>query len=304
MPEIQTPFGFYPIPLKIDAGPVSICTLPNLDEVVEDINVSGLVHKDWIFAPPQRTRDFISGENSSRPYSARVFGLPKTHKLHHTNATDEAHLDFHMWVLSFFLGMRLTTTDAGFLDATPIKPGKLVDFTLVGPSLERAIELTDLFWMKNLSEPRNPQRFAAAVHALFLAEYPGALQFERFLFLYTAIDACYRLTSVLQPSTHSHNHAERIGWMCTRLGIDTPSWATTSGSRSTEVSALRNDAVHEALYLDEPLGFAVHGASAHKDITLEMNALVCRLLVALIGGNTPYLGTPVDRRQRQGLCLS
>jgi len=32
------------------------------------------------------------------------------------------------------------------------------------------------------------------------------------------------------------------------------------------------------------LGFAIHGAGTNQNITLEMQALVCRLLVALLGG--------------------
>ena len=93
----------------------------------------------------------------------------------------------------FFLGMRLTTTEAGFLDATPVKPGKLVDFVLVGRSIEHAVELAERFWVVNRGEPRHTLRFEAAVHALFLGQNPQSLQFERFIYLYTAIDACYKL---------------------------------------------------------------------------------------------------------------
>ena len=50
------------------------------------------------------------------------------------------------------------------------------------------------------------------------------------------------------------------------------------------MSALRNDALHEALFMNEPLGFAVLGGGIGENITLEMEALVCRLLVALIDG--------------------
>ena len=57
--------------------------------------------------------------------------------------------------------------------------------------------------------------------------------------------------------------------------------------------------------MDAPLGFAVSRSSTPRNLTLEMRALVCRLLVALIGGNdTSYLGSPVNTRQRCGLDLS
>ena len=298
-------FGFYPHPLEVDAGPVRIRTLPNLDAIVRAVVASEEVEDDWKYAPPRRVQDFISGEIRTSPYSKRVFELPRTHTIEHAAADRKEHLEFHVWVLSFFLGTRLTTTEAGFLDATPVKSGKLVDFVLLGRSLERAIELAEEFWLANRGEPRSAQRFEAAVHALFLGQYRRALQFEAFIYLYTAIDACYALTKALRCPKGQDKYGKRIGWMCEKLGVTTPSWAKAAGKRGSVVSALRNDAVHEALFMGEPLGFAVHGGGSGENLALEMEALVCRLLVALIGGTDgSYLRSAVNTRQRQGLRLS
>ena len=305
MRKMEQAFGFYPEALRVDTGTVGIRPLPELEKAVEEVLSSAQVDDGWIYVPPQQTSDFMSGRIRERPFSARVFGLPRTHTLELAKATGDDHVVFHLWSLSFFLGMRLTATEAGFLDATPVKRGKLVDFVLRGRSLERAIDLAEAFWMANRGEPRNAQRFAAAVHALFLGQYPQALQFERFIHLYTATDACYALTKALRSANERHGHAERIGWMCGELGVATPPWARTGGGGGSVVSALRNDALHEALFMNEPLGFAVHGGGAGDNITLEMEALVCRLLVALIGGRDgSYLASPVNRRQRQGLRLN
>ena len=305
MSKIERAFGFYPEPIRIQTGPIGIRPLPELNEVVEGVRSSDQVEQDWIYVPLQQTRDFMSGQIREQPVSARVFGLGKTHSFEHAAASGEDHVVFHLWALSFFLGMRLTATERGFLDATPIKPGRLVDFVLLGQSLERAVELAEAFWMANLSEPRNAKRFGAAVHALFLAQYPQALQIEEFIYLYTAIDACYALAKALRSPKAQPGHSQRIAWMCGELGIATPAWAQRAGGRGTVVSDLRNDALHEALFEDEPLGFAVHGAGGGANITLEMNALVCRLLVALIGGNDgSYLGSPVNTRQGHGLRLA
>ena len=159
----------------------------------------------------------------------------------------------------------------------------------------------------NLGEPRNARRFAAAVHALFLGQYPQALQFEEFIYLYTSIDACYKLAESLRGPPRRLSHAARIEWMCNEFSIQTPAWARKGGSSGdgTEVSALRNEALHEALYVGEPLGFALHGTGAGENVTLELTALVCRLLVALIGGqDSSYLASPVNTRQRHGLRLA
>ena len=259
MNRIEKAFGFYPEPLQVDTGAIGIRPLPDLDEAFEEVLSSEQMDDGWIYVPPQQTRDFMSGRIRERPYSARVFGLRHTHMLTHAAATGEDHVVFLLWALSFFLGMRLSPTERGFLDATPVKRGKLVDFVLLGRSLERAIDLADGFWRDNAGEPRNAQRFSAAVHALFLGQYPQALQFERFIHLYTAIDACYALTRALRSAGARHKHGARIAWMCGELGVVTPAWARSTGGGGSVVSILRNDALHEALFMNEPLGFAVHG---------------------------------------------
>ena len=298
-------FGFYLEPRPIKAGSIRISPLPDFDSIVAPMPDWEDIKNDWIYASPQQTRDFMSNTVREQPYSSRVFGLPKTHMIEHATATDDKHLDFIIWALSFFVGMRLTTTERGFLDATPVKPGKLVDFVLLGQSLERAVELAEIFWMTNRREPCNAKRFEAAVHALFLAQYPQALQFERFIYLYTAIDACYALTKALRCPQGHHRHYERIEWMCGELGGTTPTWADPKVKGGTQVSDIRNHSLHEALFMDAPLGFAVLQSGTLGNLTLEMTALVCRLLVALIGGNdTSYLGSPVNTRQRCGLDLS
>ena len=268
-------FGFYPEPLKITAGSVTVSPLPEFEENVNDVLACDGVQNDWICAPP----------------STRIFGLLKTHLIEHAEASDEKQLNFHVWALSFFVGMRLTTEEQGFVDATPLKPGKLVDFVLVGSSLARAIGLIDCFWKKNPQS--HTERFAAAVNALFLAQNPQNLQFERFVYLYMAIDACYKLTKLLRPQAGSaRSHNIRIEWLCKQFCMVVPPWAdpTTPADSAvpdrSDISIIRNKAFHEALYEEAPLGFAIHKSSCNtRNLMLEMTALVCRLLVALICGD-------------------
>ena len=303
-------FGFYPQQLQIKAGPITVSSLPDLKRTTSDVLASDGVEDNWFYAPPHQVRDFMSGNVRERAYASRVFGLSKTHLIEFAGTTSEEHLNFHLWALSFFVGMRLTATEAGFLDATPLKPCSLVDFVLLGSSLTRSVELAEDFWRRNRAEPRRAQRFAAAVHALFLGQNPQNLGFERFIYFYMAIDACYALAAALhQPPMKKKDiptHAGRIAWMCRELGIAMPAWAdpnaTTSGK--AEVVAIRNDTLHEALFMDAPLGFAAH-TGCKQNLTLEMRALVCRLLVALIGAaSADYVRSPVNTRQRQGLDLS
>lgn len=301
--NLSLKFGYYPESLDLSSGSISIATLLDLPQTVANINGSDGVYKGWIYAPPQQVRD-LSGSVSQRPYPCRIFGLPKTHVIEHASPDSNDHLLFHLWTLSFFTGIRLTSDDAGMLDATTIKPGTFVDFVLLGRGLPDAITLAENFWKVHQSKPERARLFAAAVHALFLGQNPQLLQFERFLMYYTAFDTCFALTKQLQNPNDNIPHAKRVAWMCSLFNMPIPAWADPAQPTESEVPSIRNATIHEALFMDAPLGFAIHGAGTGQNITLEMHSLICRLLVAILGGDqTSYVVSPVTTRQRSGLTL-
>jgi len=298
MAILRLEFGYCPTPLQLRTAALAIELLPRLTETVAQIESDDGVDKEWIYAPAQQVHDFGTRTIRTLPYSSRVFGLPKTHKIEHSSADGADHVVFHVWVLSFFTGMRLTTTQAGFLDATPIKPGKLVDFVLSGSALPKSIEIAETFWRAHCKSPERAQLYRAAVHALFLGQSPHYLEFEKFIFLYTAMDACFALAASMHPPAKRVNHAERIDWMCSLFGMKAPEW-------SNSIAGVRNPTLHEALFAGQPLGFALYGHDSNLNLTLEMQALICRLLVVLLGGGTPsYVRSPVNTRQRYRLNLT
>lgn len=295
-------FGYHPDLMTVSSGPVSISALPGIASAKADIESSETLDQDWIYAPPQLVRN-LGGGGYQRPYSARVFGLPKTHVIAHSLCDGHDHLTFHLWALSLFTGMRLTATEAGFVDATPVKPGKLVDFVMLGRGLADACDLAESFWTLHRSSPDRARLIAAAVHALFLGQNPQHLEFERFILLYTAIDACFALAKAVKGPTRPIPHAGRVKWMCDAFGMPTPAWADPASG--AEVASLRNETVHEALFMGEPLGFAIRGTGTNQNLTLEMRALVCRFVVALLGADgCDYVRSPVNTRQRHGLNLA
>lgn len=296
-------FGYCPEALTLNTSSISIRQLPNLAQGVSEVTDSPDVEDNWIYAGVDEVYQMGVGVRSL-PYPRRVFALPKTHEFQHRSADGPEHVAFHIWALSFFLGMRLTTTQAGFVDATPIKPRKLTDFILVNKGLEKSLDVTEAFWQTHRANPERPKLLVAAVHALFLAQYPRALQFEKFMYLYTSLDACYALAASIRPPSGRPSHAARIEWMCNLFGMPIPVWADTANTRSPELSVIRNATFHEALFMGEPLGFALHGIGTNQNITLEMEALICRLLVALIGAaGADYVRTEITSRQKHGLSL-
>lgn len=303
-------FGYYPRPIDFQSGDLRVETLPDLDQTVADVSADGSVEKDWIYAPAAGARDFMTGKVTKHPYSARVFGLPKTHKLEHANADGEEHLSFLIWVLGFIHGIRLTETEAGFLDATPIKPGKLHDIVLTVSDTERkAVEHAERFWRTHSSNSRVPKALTAIIHALFLAQFPPALSFERFTYLYVALDGCHFVHSTLQGTAKNRvTHAERIEALCKAFGIAVPTWADPNAPGN--IASNRNETLHEGLFFDEPLGFSVYGgnkkaaAAGRGNTVLEMQKLVCRLLCALLDlPDKTYVRSPVNDRQMHGMKL-
>lgn len=306
---IATEFGFYPREWDTKTDRFTIETLPGLHEAVAAVAEDPGVAKDWIYSGLQQTRDWGTGTVRTLPYSARVFGMPKTHALKLHEARTQSDLDFVVWCLSLLAGMRLTTTERGFLDATPIRPGKLVDFNH-GSSDEATMAGLALDYLdQHKARPLAAKRFIAIIHAFFLAKYPQNLPFERFQYLYSALDGCYKLIFDSQRPSQSVAHGERIQWMCGTYGLPIPAWALHKPGKGSAVATIRNATVHEALFFDEPLGFSVYGGnhapSDHGLELLQMEGLVTRLLFAILGrADMAYVKSATDSRQRQKLDLT
>ncbi|HCD6738100.1 TPA: hypothetical protein ACP4TZ_003025 [Klebsiella pneumoniae] len=302
--EIKSEFGYYPVEVNIENEHFSLITLPGLIEKVERVNSDKNVVKGWIYPGNQEVFNF-NGDISTMPYSQRVFGMPKTHLLKLKNTSSLETLNFVVWCLSFFMGIRLTTTDAGFLDATPIKPTKLTDFTLVGCSEKEVIELALNYITSKQKDEHSPKRIAAVVHALFLSQTPQYLSFEKFQYLYMALDGCFALSWAehdKDPDKSPPNHSKRLKWMCKIYGLSFPTWV--SGKKN--IAVIRNDNFHEAIFFGQPLGFSsINDNQYGDDILLQMQALVCRLLAAILSVNDcSYLKSTVNSREYHSLKIN
>lgn len=286
---LSVDFGYYPESLELTVGHLTISTRDDLDESVARIAASDLTEGGWIYAPPGR----------------RVFVMAKTHTLSHARPDGPQHMEFLVWALSFFAGLRLTTTEAGFVDATPIKGHPLVDFARLNRAeYGRALRAADLYWDAHRATPKSAKRWGAAVHAMFLSQYPRALTYERVIYLYAALDACYRLVAEQVGLTKDLGHPKRIRWMCQLFGMPVPAWAEHVQNVGSEVTGLRAEAVHEALFMGEPLGFALHDRKSAENLPLEMAHLVSRLLVALLGvPGRVYVRSPVSTYMTKGLDI-
>ncbi|MBA4723480.1 MAG: hypothetical protein H2067_20385 [Alcanivorax sp.] len=296
--ELSVEFGYYPLDCNISGDGFSIQTLPGLKESVATVSDDSRVCGKWRYA----------GTVHGKPYSDRIFDLPTTHVMTIYGSESREKIDFLVWCMSFFVGMRLTTTEAGFLDATPIKPGVLVDFHLSGNAMVEAIDMCATYFESHRADPVAWQRVEGVIHALFMAQYPKNLEFEKFQYLYMALDACFRSLSDAESCRSHIPHGSRIQWMCGLLGIPVPGWAEHSDKAPASVAAVRNDSFHEALFFGAPLGFSLYGGNQQPlnrtNVILQMQALACRLLVAILGRpEARYVRSSVETRQIFGLDL-
>lgn len=290
---VSAKFGYFPQHCQVEGEHFQIQTLPGFEEYCRSIEKSESRSNEWVY-----------------PSTGRIFGLPKTHALTLYNNESIAEIEFIVWCISFFNGIRLTTTQAGFLDATPITVGKLVDFVLINRSGMADIISISLSYIRGHRDNQKAlKRVAAIIHALFLAQSPRNLPFEKFQYLYMALDCCYRLVFEGEVGINKDiPHSGRVEWMCKKFGMPVPHWANSSVATEKRLTDIRNDTFHEALFFGEPLGFALSSgnqlAGRPGNILLEMQALVCRLLVAILGkADTTYVKSPINTRQHIGLDL-
>jgi len=287
-------FGYCPKKIEYSSGRVSVTTHFNLEEVILQVKSDRSVRRGWMRAD--------STEH-------RVFGLPKTHTIEH-QATD-SETELMVWLISFILGIRLTCTEAGFLDATPIQVGTLHDIVWIRDSESRAIELADEFVKKHAENQEIGTGVAGVIHSLFLSQTPSYLEYEIFIYCYIAFDGCFAIAKKLgkiQCSSKRMSHAQRVANLCEVFGCPCPDWAIVA-SKKTEVSVIRNDSLHEGLFWGEPLGFNIYGGieqlADSRNRLLEMQNLITRFLFGILGFDcSAYVSSQLDSRQRFGVELS
>jgi hypothetical protein len=194
------------------------------------------------------------------------------------------HIQFLVWCFGFFVGMRLTTTEAGFLDATPIEEGKLSDFGWLRDSLEKALVGADAFWWKHAGTQSIAKVLTGAIHSYFLAQKPGLLDYEEFIWLYSALEGCHFVQETIAGRVLRHTpHSDRIKKLCEQhkiladsAGNNVPTWADPNATET--IATLRNVAIHEGLFFEEPLGFEAVGGGNLPDYVLGcMRHLISRV---------------------------
>lgn len=230
------------------------------------------------------------------------FALPATHRLvmGEGHPSDDA-ANFFIALFGMLKGLRLQRDTWQHFYRCPLQPRSLCDFLATDREIIEALNLGAEFWMALPDDAARRLAFGAIHWHLFAQLYDH--EFERFNAQYMALDTCWKLATRLHPrlAKGKLSHAKRVQELGKELQIPLPEWALVSDElHASTLSTRRNELIHEALYGDQPVGFAYPDDGR---VERELTCFVARLVLRLLGVENEYTGSSSTTRQRFGFSF-
>ncbi|MBI3707616.1 MAG: hypothetical protein HY246_08060 [Proteobacteria bacterium] len=282
MSQGQYLFGWLREPLQLHDAVFAIKPQPSFEDRKREVEAAFPLGSAWI-VPPNGYGTFDGVEVPSERYE-----LSKTHTLATNGRSyDKAYGQFIILVLGFVLGLRLTIEGDGHLYATPWKQGSLVSFVPKGSEILRCLHAATTFW--DSAGPDIRKMMFAAIH-WYLTAQSYRHQFEKFVWQYAVIDNIHRITWNATPTyrkccpNERGNHSQRPGCLAAEYGSPLPACFADSEKGNGDAGrliTLRNELIHEARWVGEPLGYAV-GTDAHEIIE-HLKYFNSQLILGVLG---------------------
>lgn len=205
------------------------------------------------------------------------FELPVTHVLSMPGCVQDAELgEFMVLVLGFLHGLRFTIEGTGHLFPTPHLEGTLVDFRPKNREVIPCMETALKTW-KELEAEKRKLLFGAIHWYLVSQSYPN--QFERFNWQYSVLDNLYKL-----KFGKGGAHGERPVKLAETYEVNLPTIFRDNFTKKRNAKCLvvlRNELVHEARWLERPLGYAV--AQDGHDIIQALTYFNSQIILGALG---------------------
>lgn len=218
-----------------------------------------------------------------------------------SNIESEEHGRFLVQCLSFLYGQKLFTRPCEYIESVRLKRD-CFGLGLNNESIKNGLIYCNKKWNEISSFPdKNEQlkmkkRLFGIIHLLFMSYSDKALQFEKFMYLYIAIDACFRhLVKIGNIKDDNIKYAKRIDKIFEVSGI-----GFSTAINKINFISIRTDLFHEGLFLDEPLGYRAKGGSFN--ITFIQNYLV-RLIFYIFCINAVGFLPSVDFLDQQSITV-
>lgn len=272
-------FGWIEEPWRYSGPGFEIFPVENYDQMVAEVVHGAVISRDWIYPPAVDINPLMHSPTI-------VFLTPSTHYLQIDANVDHPGLsDFLILVLGFFLGLKLTPAGLGHMQRMARRRGLLVDFTDSGRDLEHAMRRAMLFFSSHRNDHEVLALTEAAFH-WFLSSQSYNHAFEVFAWQYTVLDNVHRLTEILVPSYAAlgGGHAQRPVNLANQFRSPLPvNFVDPSRSmpNAAALARVRNELVHEARWLGQPLGFSAN--SDTWELLVQLKYFNSQLLLGLLG---------------------
>jgi len=286
-------FGWIEKPWSYKTPEFEVFPADDFARAVAEVTERGIASSDWIYPPiVERADQHIAGPDV-------MFMLRSTHYLKiHPNLDRPNMADFLVMVLGFFLGLKLSPAGMGHLHRTPRRTGYLVNFTDLGRDLERAMRRVIAFFHAHEPNPEALSLASAAFH-WYLTSQSYYHAFEIFTFQYSVLDNVHRLTELLGPTYRAYQiklHNQRPVSLSTFYNIPLPlefQDTSTSSPNAKRLADVRNSLVHEARWLQQPLGYAVDDKS--WNLLKNLEHFNSQLLLGVMGVECKFRSALYDR---------
>lgn len=234
----------------------------------------------WCYSP------FVKG---------RTFGQKPNCTMSGVRSKD--HGRFMVQCLSFLYGQKFSTLPCEYVDSIRLKRDYF-GLLISNESLEKGLIYCNELWNKYSDDDNTKfsillKRVFGIIHLLFMSISKKSLQFEQFIYIYIALDACFKHfcdVGLIPKNGKGVSHGQRLKIISELIGIRFSQSITEEHFRNT-----RNEIFHEGLYLGEPLGYRAQGGK--KNLLFAQNFLIRVIFVVLGIKATGFLQT-VDTLDR------
>lgn len=272
-------FGWLDLALSFERSSLHVIPLPDWSERISYIKNSNVYGRDYLYLP------VVPETNTAPLIPAQRMELAPTHLmiLHGRGQNTERDL-FLTAVLGFLLGLRLVPEGVGHLHRIRHTPRRAVSFFADETEIADIVEAALGVWDARCPSVGN--RIFAAMH-WYLTSAAGYIhQFERFVFLYSVLDALhvgawesdvtYCAAHQTKPNVQPHRiaHKERISKLASHFGSPVP-------DNIDAINGRRNTLLHEARLNGEAIGFSA--SYEIHDMELSMAFFIEQIILGLLG---------------------
>jgi len=280
-------FGFLIDRRRVVINNIEIKPLNNFEETINRFYQSATVSNGWVYPPLVNTnRNFTEKKRFKvEGKIASIFFLfEPTHSIT-IYPFDEDKVKFLILAFGFLNGLYLSPAGYLYLNRVPYKIGKITGVILIRNDAEKGILTFSKCFDRMSTEKR---KLAFSILHWFLIGPSYLYDWDRFDAQYKVLDGIYKFSGLSAP-----NHASRPIELSKKYGIEIPKWAQlNSDGKTSKLSIIRNDLVHEAKYAGQPIGCEY----PKENFNLEFVRFNTKLIAAVFGLKSNFLQSdPMDR---------